>query len=120
MVALDGKGDLFVVNYGLSISDGSIGEYTTTGATGIALDGLGDIFESNCGDETVGEYSTAGATVNAHLISGLSDPSGLAFVQVNVPEHASFVVSFSLLLPLFLFAWFCRRQEAMAVQSNEV
>jgi hypothetical protein len=88
--------------------------------TGIALDGLGDIFESNCGDETVGEYSTAGATVNAHLISGLSDPSGLAFVQVNVPEHASFVVSFSLLLPLFLFAWFCRRQEAMAVQSNEV
>jgi hypothetical protein len=35
---------------------------------------------------TVGEYTTAGATVNASLISGLSGPHGIAISSVPEPS----------------------------------
>ena len=82
-IALSGS-DLFVTN----AESGTIGEYTTAGATvnaalisglngpsGIALSGS-DLFVG--GGSTIGEYTTSGATVNAALISGLSGPEGIA------------------------------------------
>ena len=81
-------GQLFVANYG----SGTIGEYTTSGATinsslvsglsspeGLAYDGHGHLFVVNTGNSGfVGEYSTAGATVNSRLIQGLYYPTGIA------------------------------------------
>lgn len=62
--------------------NGTIGEYTTSGATvnpalisglrgpvGIAVSGS-DLFVTNAANGTIGKYTTAGATVNAALISG--------------------------------------------------
>ena len=77
------RGDIiFVTNAG----NGTVGEYTTSGATvnaslisglsipqGIAVSGS-DLFVANDGTGTIGEYTTSGATVNASLISGLSAP----------------------------------------------
>src|ERR1017187_1279308 len=37
-----------------------------------------DIFVANVASGTIGEYTTSGATVNASLVSGLSNPSGIA------------------------------------------
>ena len=37
-----------------------------------------DLFVANDGAGTIGEYTTAGATVNASLISGLASPVGIA------------------------------------------
>jgi hypothetical protein len=69
---------------------GTVGEYTTSGATvnallisnlvspiGIAVAGS-DLFVANNGAEWVGEYTTSGATVNASLISGLIGPAFIA------------------------------------------
>jgi hypothetical protein len=42
---------------------------------GIAVFGS-DLFVVNYGSNSIGEYTTSGATVNADLISGLSDPGG--------------------------------------------
>jgi hypothetical protein len=78
---------IFVANN----NDGTIGAYTTSGATvnaalisglpapvGIAVSGS-DLFVANlAGGGTIGEYTTSGATVNPALISGLSAPSGIA------------------------------------------
>jgi len=90
------SGQIYVANYG----SGTIGEYTTAGATvnaslvsglnglGLAVSG-GDLFVANWDyNSTIGEYTTAGATVNASLVSGLSLP---AFLDVEeVPEPSSF------------------------------
>ena len=69
-------GDLFVANYG-GYGLGTIGEYTTSGATvnsalitgldgpiGIAVSG-GNLFITSILDGTIGEYTTSGVTVNA-------------------------------------------------------
>ncbi len=77
--------DIFVLNF----SAGTVGEYTTSGATvnaslvtglnyprGIALSG-GDLFVTTAGG-TISEYTTAGVLVNASLVSGLSEPAGIA------------------------------------------
>jgi hypothetical protein len=40
-----------------------------------------DLFVTNGLNGTVGEYTTSGATVNASLISGLSQPYGIAVVE---------------------------------------
>jgi glucose/arabinose dehydrogenase len=71
-------------------SDGTIGEYTTSGATvnaslisglnqpfGIAVSGS-NLFVTNSAGGTIGEYTTSGATVNASLIAGLNHPFGIA------------------------------------------
>ena len=50
-----------------------------TGPWGIAVDGS-DLFVVNNGNGTIGEYTTSGAVVNASLISGLNDPMGIAIV----------------------------------------
>src|SRR4051812_5476431 len=68
--------------------DGTVGEYTTAGATvnpalisglsyagGIAVSGS-DLFVANNG--TIGQYTTSGATVNPTLISGLNFPRNIA------------------------------------------
>jgi hypothetical protein len=82
---------LFVTNtHGGGTGDGTIGEYTTSGATvnatlvtglsepaGIAVSGP-DIFVVNDGSGSIGEYTTSGSTVNASLVSGLSEPVGIA------------------------------------------
>ena len=75
-------GQVFVANR----IDGTIGEYTTSGATinaslisglngpiALALDADGNLFVAN-GDGTIGEYTTLGGVVNASLISGFSGP----------------------------------------------
>ena len=80
-------GQVFVANW----SSGTIGEYTTSGATvnaalvsglsrpyGLALDGNEHLFVANFSLGTIGEYTTSGTTVNAALVSGLNTPLGLA------------------------------------------
>src|SRR4051795_6334426 len=77
---------IFVAN----APNGTIGAYTTAGATvnpalisglsfpyGIAVSGS-DLFVANASNGTIGTYTTAGATVNPALISGLSFPYGIA------------------------------------------
>jgi hypothetical protein len=44
----------------------------------VLLSATGLIFVTNTGNGTVGEYTTSGKTVNASLISGLSNPSAIA------------------------------------------
>ena len=85
--------DLFVTNS----EAGTIGEYTTSGATvnaslisglsaplGLALSGS-NLFVAELGNGTIGEYTTSGATVNASLITGLDSPFGI----VVVPEPST-------------------------------
>jgi len=85
-------GNIYVVNN----VNGTIGEYTTSGATvnaslvsglnyptGIAVSGS-NLFVTNYYDNTlgesnsIGEYTTSGAVVNASLFSVLGDPQGIA------------------------------------------
>jgi hypothetical protein len=80
---------LFVSN-----GSGTVGEYTTSGATvnaslitgvnvfGLATDGT-NLYVANLGNTslangTIGVYTTSGTTVNASLISGLNGPISLA------------------------------------------
>jgi hypothetical protein len=81
--------DLFVVNR----NNGTIGEYTTSGATvnaalvsnlgnnnpfGLAVSGS-NLFVTDITNGTIGEYNaTTGKAVNATLITGLSEPWGIA------------------------------------------
>src|SRR5436190_19935062 len=81
---------IFVANF----ETGTIGEYTTSGATvdpalisglslpqGIAVSGEKLVVTSlNLASDTgrIGEYTTSGATVNPALIPALSDPTGIA------------------------------------------
>src|SRR5208337_3220076 len=77
-------------------SAGTIGEYTTSGATvnaslvsglnqpaGIAVSGS-NLFVANFLGNTIGEYTTSGATVNASLVSGLKEPAGIAVSGSNL------------------------------------
>ena len=86
--------NLFVANFADG-TNGTIGEYTTSGATinaslitglhslyGIAISGS-NLFVVNwgggqAGAGTIGEYTTSGATVNSALITGLNFPIGIA------------------------------------------
>jgi hypothetical protein len=84
-IAVSGS-NLFVANQ----ASGTIGEYTTSGATvnaalvtvpplfphGIAASGS-DLFVDST-TNTIGEYTTSGATVNPALITGLNGPLGIA------------------------------------------
>jgi hypothetical protein len=85
-VGTQASADIFVAN----VNDGTVGEYTTSGATvnasligglaqpeGMALQGS-DLYVANFASGTVGEYTTSGATVNASLITGLHSPHGVA------------------------------------------
>ena len=82
--------------------NGTIGEYTTSGATvnaslitglnrpmGIAVFGSGICLSRTVDGGTIGEYTTSGATVNASLITGLSDPWGIAVVP-TLPGDVNF------------------------------
>ena len=53
------------------------------GPTGIAVSGS-DLFVANYSTGTIGEYTTSGATVNASLVSGLNDPYGIAVSGSNL------------------------------------
>src|SRR5260370_1218876 len=77
---------MFVVG----LYDGTIGEYTTSGATvnpalvsglytpdAIAISG-NHLFVASRDGGTIGEYTTSGATVNASLISGLNTAQTIA------------------------------------------
>ena len=67
------------------------------------------IFVTNPGVGTIGEYTTAGDTVNPALISGLSDPSGIAVVT-TVPEPSSLRLTlFGLVLARLVFRGRCKR-----------
>jgi len=88
---------LFIANSGESLeSNGSIGEYTTSGTpvnpalvsgldypNSIALSG-DRLFVTNSYGGTVGEYTTSGETVNPSLISGLSFPTAVALSEDNL------------------------------------
>ena len=92
---------IYVTNEG----SGTIGEYTTSGATvnaslvsgldepfGIAVSGS-DLFVADYGYGRIGEYTTSGATVNASLVSGLICPAGIAVsgpdLFVATPENST-------------------------------
>ena len=91
---------------------GTIGAYTTSGATvnaalisgldlpfGIAVSGS-DLFVANIDGGTIGEYTTAGATVNAALISGLDLPTDVAIALV--PEFSTWTMLLPGLRPSLL------------------
>jgi hypothetical protein len=62
-----------------------------------------EIFVTNLGDGTIGAYTTAGATVNPALISGLSGPAFIAVVA-TVPEPSSLTLTlFGLVLAGLVF-----------------
>jgi len=46
----------------------------------------GQIYVANYGSGTIGEYTTAGATVNASLVSGLNEPEYLDVETVPEPS----------------------------------
>ena len=83
------RGQIFVAN------SGTIGEYTSSGATvnaalitgvvgsGIAVSGT-NLFVGNQNSGTIGEYTTSGATVNAALVSGLPNPIGIVVSGGNL------------------------------------
>src|SRR5512132_2659973 len=96
---------LFVTNF----QTGTIGEYTTSGATvdpalisglngpqGIAVSGGNLLVTSlNLTSDTgrIGEYTTSGATVNPALITTLGGPSGIAVSGVDLFVAISNVTS---------------------------
>jgi DNA-binding beta-propeller fold protein YncE len=99
-IAVSGS-NLFVTNQG----NGTIGEYTTSGATvnaslitglsgpgGIAVSGS-NLFVANYNAGTIGEYTISGATVNASLITGLSNPDGIVIVPVPEPGTGLLVMA---------------------------
>jgi hypothetical protein len=49
----------------------------------------GNLFVANYYGGTIGEYTTSGATVNGSLISGLNQPTGIAVVSASVPDVSS-------------------------------
>jgi hypothetical protein len=97
------RGQIFEVNvHDGSEGTGSIGEYTTSGATmnaslisgldyptGIAVSGsslfVANYYSGNSsGLGTIGEYTTSGTTVQVPLISGLNNPIGIAVSGTNI------------------------------------
>jgi hypothetical protein len=50
---------------------------------GLAISGT-NLFVANNGNGTIGEYTTSGAAVNTNLISGLGPPSGIAISGTNL------------------------------------
>jgi hypothetical protein len=108
--------NLFVTNS----QAGTIGEYTTSGATvnaslvsglnvplGLAQSGS-NLFVAELGNGTIGEYTTSGATVNASLITGLDSPFGI----VVVPEPST-----ALLLSAGFVGLAVRARRAFGVSS---
>jgi hypothetical protein len=102
VTGLNLAGDIAVSGNKLFVSSfaGTIGEYTTSGATvnpalitggswtDIAVSG-NKLFVSSFGAGTIGEYTTSGATVNPALISGLDGPGAIAVVSASAPEASS-------------------------------
>jgi pectin methylesterase-like acyl-CoA thioesterase len=86
------RAQIFITN----ARNGTIGEYTTSGATinpalvsglnsptDIAVSGE-NLFVTNLDTGTVGEYTTSGTTVNPALVSGLTNPRGIAVSGGNL------------------------------------
>jgi len=46
----------------------------------------GNLFVTNSGSGTIGEYTTSGATVNPVLVSGLNQPVDIAVVSASVAD----------------------------------
>jgi len=83
---------IFETNY----ANGTVGEYTTSGATvnaslvtglqgsfGVVTDGS-NLYVANFSAGRIGKYTMSGATVNASLITGLNGPLGLAISGSNL------------------------------------
>ncbi len=134
-IALDGKGNLYVANYGNIPGQGFIGEYTTSGnvvsnslvsdldrPVGLAIGPDGNLYEVNAGANTVGEYTTTGVPVNPAFITGLDDPQNLVFASGSdgdppVPETPSFLVSAGLMIPLIIFVYLRKRAQVVPVRE---
>jgi hypothetical protein len=102
-IALSGD-NLFLGSFNFDTQTGTIGEYTTSGATvnatlisgpfpffpgDLAVSG-GDLFVTNFDAGTIGKYDAAtGATINSALVSGLNGPEGIAVVSASVPDASS-------------------------------
>jgi hypothetical protein len=90
-------GNLFVTSLNNG-TNGTIGEYTTSGATvnpalvsglnsplGISVSEGNLLFVvTNVNNGTIGKYTTSGATVNPALVSGLRNPAGIAMSEGNL------------------------------------
>ena len=70
------------------------------------------LFETNLGNGTIGEYTTSGATVNAALISGLNSPSGIAIAADATPTAVPEPVTLALVGVGLAGIGFTRRRKA--------
>jgi sugar lactone lactonase YvrE len=88
-VALDAKGNLFVVdNGGSAVKEFAAPGYTTPGVTlgsgfkipfGVALDGSGNVFVADSGNKAVKEILAAGGYLTVKTVgAGFSNPEGVA------------------------------------------
>src|SRR6476661_8857570 len=84
------RAEIFETHFSANFHGGSVGKYTTSGATvnrnlvsgllkpdGIAVSG-DKLFVVDVSAGTIGEYTTSGAVVKRTLISGLHVPVGIA------------------------------------------
>src|SRR5205814_983245 len=90
-------GSIFVANFDFDNQQGSIGEYTTSGATlnpklitqglatpvGIAVFGS-RLFVTDYLAGTIGEYTTSGQIVNSSFITGLAQPISIAVTSSDL------------------------------------
>ena len=66
------------------------------------------IFVTNFNTGTIGEYTTSGATVNAALISGLGEPFGIVIVPTATTPEPSSLTLLGLVLMGLAFRGFRR------------
>jgi hypothetical protein len=65
----------------------------TTALWAMPATARGQIYVTNYTVGTIGEYTTSGATVNAALVSGLLVPYGITVLTAPVPEPSTVVLA---------------------------
>ena len=68
---------------------------------------------------TIGEYTTSGATVNASLVSGLNAPFGIAIAPVPEPSTIAGLITAALTAGgIGFFSWRRHRKRALAARCD--
>jgi DNA-binding beta-propeller fold protein YncE len=106
-LAFDASGNLFVSNYGSSVTDtGNIVKILPNGTQSVfasgaplngpgnlAFDANGDLFVANSDSTTISKISPGGAITTFASSPLLNGPSGLVIQAVSVPEPSTFAMA---------------------------